>query len=132
MSKVWWIVVLTAACLIITICHARDSGQWEGQDAGVSAWYRSLTQPDYPTASCCGEADAYWADSIEVKDGKTYAIITDPRPDEQFRRPHIPLGTRFEVPPNKLKWDRGNPTGHAIIFVTPMRDVLCYVQNGGV
>lgn len=28
-------------------------------------------QPDAPNASCCDEADAYWADEIHVMDGKT-------------------------------------------------------------
>jgi hypothetical protein len=41
-----------------------------------------MMQPDVPNASCCGEADAYWANEIHVRDGNTYAIITDDRPNE--------------------------------------------------
>jgi hypothetical protein len=40
--------------------------------------------------SCCGEADAYWADEIHVRDGKTFATITDDRPDE----PRAPASPR--------------------------------------
>lgn len=43
------------------------------------AWFVRQMQPDFPEASCCGEADAYFADEFEIKDGKVYAIITDTR-----------------------------------------------------
>ena len=89
-------------------------------------------QPDYPLAPCCGEADSYWADGVEVKDGEVIAIITDTRPDLPLGRPHVPVGTRIVVPPNKLKWDRGNPTGHTIIFLGYDSRVTCYVTGTGI
>jgi hypothetical protein len=89
-------------------------------------------QPDVPSASCCGEADAYWADEIHVRDGKTYAIVTDDRPDEPRGRPHVDIGTEIEIPDHKLKWDKSNPTGHGIVFLSRTRYVFCYVQPGGV
>lgn len=112
----------------------RDVGQWEGSDPAIRQWYRGLMQPDNPNLSCCGEADAYWADKIEVDraTGQVFAIITDTRPDEPLGRRHIPPGTRFVVPPHKLKWDRGNPTGHTVIFISSADQVLCVVQTGGV
>ena len=66
-------------------------------------------QPDNPNVSCCGESDADWADEIHVRDGKTYATVTDDRPDEPRRRPHIDVGTVVEIPNHKLKWDKSNP-----------------------
>lgn len=97
-------------------------------------WYQSLMQPDNPTMSCCGEADAYWADDLHVRDGKTFVTITDDRDDVPLKRPHIDIGTEIEVPANKVKWDRGNPTGHGVLFVSPApyNFVYCYVQPGGV
>ena len=44
----------------------------------------------------------------------------------------IPDGTRIPVPNQKLKWDRGNPTGHGIIFIGSGGQVYCYVTPGGV
>lgn len=61
-----------------------------------------------------------------------FAIITDDRADEPLGRPHVPIGTRVEIPPHKLKFDRGNPTGHAIVFMGALGTVYCFVQNGGV
>jgi hypothetical protein len=40
--------------------HARDLGQWGAVDPALRNWYEALMQPDVPTASCCGEADAYF------------------------------------------------------------------------
>ena len=112
--------------------NARDLGQWENVDPAIKQWYQALMQPDVPTASCCGEADAYFADDVHVRDGKTYVIVTDDRADEPRGRPHIEIGTEIEVPNHKLKWDKSNPTGHGVIFLSRNHYVFCYVQPGGV
>jgi len=119
--------------------HGSDYGQWDRSDP-ITQWYSTLMQPDHPTTSCCGEADAYWADIYEMQGDKVVAIITDPRPDEPLKRNHIPMGTKILVPKNKLKWDQGNPTGHGVIFlkeistgpgIMPGWFVYCYVFPGG-
>ncbi len=125
-----WVLGATVVVLAVIRSDARDLGQW--QDDDLSHWYASLMQPDNPSISCCGEADAYWADGIEVVGDKVFAIITDDRPDEPLRRLHIPVGTKIEIPPHKLKFDRGNPTGHAIVFMSATRQVYCFVQNTGI
>jgi hypothetical protein len=89
-------------------------------------------QPDDPHLSCCGEADAYWADIFEVSDGKYVAAITDDRPDGPPRRPHREIGERILVPDNKIKWDGGNPTEHGVIFIGSGVQVFCYVTPRGV
>jgi len=115
------------------LAQARDLGQWEGADPAIREWYKSVRQPDNPTISCCGEADAYWADATETgPNGELIAVITDDRPDEPLKRRHVPVGTRIVVPPHKITWRHGNPTGHTIIFLNTANDVYCFVQNGGV
>ena len=144
-GRAWlaWIMAMLALLIVLfalghTRAHARDLGQWEAADPAIRQWYQSLMQPDVPTASCCGEADAYWADEVHVRDGKTYAVITDDRPDEPRGRPHVDVGTVIEIPDTKLKWDRGNPTGHAIVFMGrgggygTKRYVFCFVQGSGI
>jgi hypothetical protein len=125
------VLVLAFGC-VIGVVEARDLGQWESTDPAIRAWYQALMQPDIPAASCCGEADAYWADSYEVEGDKYVAIITDPRPDEPLRRKHLEIGTRIVVPNYKLKFDQSNPTGHGIIFLSRGDYVYCYVTPGGV
>ena len=104
---------------------ARDNGQWGNQPAYLREWFQKLMQPDNPYMSCCGEADAFEADSFEVRGDEYVAIITN-------GKGVIPNGTRILVPNQKLKWDEGNPTGHGIIFIGSNGQVFCYVTPGGV
>ena len=117
------VIALLVALVAKALAHDHDRPE-------LDAWYAGLMQPDNPTASCCGRSDAYWCDDYYAKDGKAYCRITDDR--EVAGRPHIPVGTEFEIPPYKLKWDKSNPTGHAVVFVNTSGHVWCFVQNGGV
>lgn len=130
------LLILGVAAAILAMsfryASARDLGQWENSDANIRSWYQALMQPDNPAVSCCGEADAYWADSFEVDGDKYVAIITDTRPDEPLRRKHIDVGTKIVVPNHKLKYDQSNPTGHGIIFLSRSDYVYCYLAPGGV
>lgn len=141
MSKINWplvgaVIVMTALLVLlysVDFARARDLGQWSNSDPAISQWYKTLMQPDNEAVPCCGESDAYWADSYEVSpDGEYIAIITDDRPDEPLRRQHIDVGTRIVIPKYKLKYDQSNPTGHGIVFTTPSLYVYCYVAPGGV
>ena len=124
---------LCAAIFVLSICEAkaRDLGQWDGVDPIHRKWFNELMRPDEPSLRCCGLADAYWSDSYEVKGNQYIAIITDTRDDVPLGRLHVENGRRFAVPNSKIKWDRGNPTGHGIIFIGYGDDVLCYVPPGG-
>jgi hypothetical protein len=135
-----WLIMIGASLaallflLMTHFAHGRDLGQWDAinNEPAIREWYEHLMQPDNPKMSCCGVADAYWADEVHVRGGKTYAVITDDRPDEPRGRPHIPVGTEIEVPPEKLKWDRANPTGHNILFVSRSLYAWCFVQGTGI
>lgn len=129
-----FMVALAFVASFIPIVLARDSGQWDASDGHIRQWFKSLMQPDNPTVPCCGEADAYWADSFEVEGDHYVAIITDDRDDAPLGRPHIEPGTRIVVPNEKMKWDQGNPTGHGVIFMRPYGGamVYCFVAPGGV
>ncbi len=104
---------------------ARDNGQWGNSPINIREWFQSLMQPDNPYMSCCGEADAFEADTFEVDGDHYVAVITD-------GKGVLPSGTRIVVPNQKMKWDRGNPTGHGIIFIGNQGQVYCYVAPGGV
>jgi hypothetical protein len=119
------IAVVLVLLFAVTPAAARDYGQWNDQPAYLRQWFQKLMQPDNPVMSCCGEADAFEADSFEVRGDQYVAVITN-------GKGVIPEGTRIPVPNNKMKWDEGNPTGHGIIFIGNAGQVYCYVAPGGV
>ncbi len=127
LARIVAFVVLVVAVLAVTLtlAFAHDHDHPE-----LDAWYAGLMQPDNPTASCCGVADAYWCDDYYAKDGRAYCRITDDRTVPG--RPPIPVGTEVEIPDRKLKFDRGNPSGHAVVFLSSGGAVYCFVQGGGV
>lgn len=122
-------VILLAAILLQPV-QAADNGQWEYTDPVIRKWYQGLMQPDNYNVSCCGEADAYWADDFEVQGNEYLAIITDDRTVPG--RPHIAPGTKVVIPNYKLKYDAGNPTGHGIVFMNTIGTVYCYIVPPGV
>jgi hypothetical protein len=101
-SPLW---AVGAAVLVVSISKApaRDLGQWDDVDPRHRQWFRGLTRPDFPHLPCCGLADAYWADSYEVKGDQYFAIITDTRSDTPLGRPHIENGKRIAVPNTRVK-----------------------------
>jgi hypothetical protein len=119
--------VIMAAFLAIfaTQAGARDNGQWGNSPTNVREWFQSLMQPDNPYMSCCGEADAFEADNFDREGDHYVAIITD-------GKGIIPNGARIAVPNAKMKWDKGNPTEHGIVFIGNQGQVYCYVTPGGV
>jgi hypothetical protein len=113
------------ALVVYAPAVARDNGQWENTPASVRQWFQQLMQPDNPRVSCCGEADAFEADTFEADGDHYVAIITD-------GKGMIPNGSKFTVPNDKMKWDDGNPTGHGILFVGAHGQIFCYIAPGGV
>jgi hypothetical protein len=131
-------LAVLAIVVLIRTAQGRDSGQWADVGERINYWFAHLMRPDAP-GSCCGEADAYWADEVKIGDGQVWAVVTDDRPDEPLGRPHVPRGAMVYVPPEKMKSDKGNPTGHIVIFLGSGWDganfhnfeTICYVANTG-
>jgi hypothetical protein len=106
MFLLMWVVLpvilfaVFALWLLTSPTRARDAGQWDASDPAVSAWYRGLMRPDMPESPCCGEADAYWADSFAVDraSGQYVAIVTDEREDKPLGRPHVPRARASSFP----------------------------------
>jgi hypothetical protein len=119
------LLVLLFAVAFVSLAHGHDHDHPE-----LDEWYATLMQPDVPTSSCCGEADAYYCDDYYARDGRAYCKITDDRVVPG--RPQVDIGTEIEIPTNKLKWDKSNPVGHSIVFLSRQLYVYCFVQSSGV
>jgi hypothetical protein len=122
--RIAFIMLALSVLALSAPAAARDDGQWANSPSNIRQWFQSLMQPDHPRLSCCGEADAFEADTFEVDGDHYVAVITD-------GKGVIPNGTRVAVPNTKIKWDRGNPTGHGIIFIGNGGQIYCYVTPGG-
>jgi len=122
------VAVTLAVALVVTPALARDLGQWENKDPKIGAWFRRQMQPDNPSVSCCGKADAYEANEFVMDGVQYFAVITDTRDDVTLMRPHIPVGTRIYIPPHKMKRnnDDPNPTGKGLVFIGGRGQVYCY------
>ncbi len=125
------LVLLFTALMFSVPAAARDQGQWTMQAPDIAEYFKSLKQPDFLGSSCCGEADAYYADKTALgPNGELIAIITDTRDDEPLKRRHVEVGTKITIPPSKLRPVAiPNPTDHVLVFLS-MNDldihVWCY------
>jgi hypothetical protein len=119
---------LTAIALLIstgaTLAH--EPG------APFGDWFMSLHQPDNPLASCCGIADQYYFREYHPsqRPGIAFEGIVEGKDG----------GSDFwlAVPNEKVDWDRVNPTGRGVVFVSMPepwgehgRIVYCMVPGTG-
>jgi hypothetical protein len=118
-------ISLFSFTVVVYAASARDLGQYDQTSPAVRTWFQNLMQPDNPYVSCCGEADAFEADTFEVEGDHYVAIITE-------SKGNVELGAHVSIPNSKMKWDNGNPTGHGIVFLDSNKHVICYVAPGGI
>lgn len=123
MKSVIW---LTCASLSLSPATGKEGGNWDSVDPEVREWIGTLKMPDQPQISCCGEADAYFADLGEAGPDGNYAIVTDNRGN------FLPVGTKLFIPPHKVQNKQGNPSGHVVVFANTSGTVFCMIPMGGV
>lgn len=111
--------------LLIAPAVAREDGNWSRGSEMIKQWFSELMRPDAPAYSCCGEADAFESDIFtQTANGSYEAVITD-------GKGLLPNGTHIVIPDAKIKWDRGNPTGHGWVFLSSAGEVYCYITPAG-
>jgi hypothetical protein len=116
--------IIVALAVLAMPAAARANGG-ENQPDYLRQWFQQLMHPDNPLVSSCGEADAFEADHFQQWGDQYIAVITD-------GKGIVPEGTRVLVPTDRIIWDKGNPTGHGIIFIGNGGQVHCYVTPGSV
>lgn len=124
----WDIVVIVCGvvlglAVVATPARAHDPAQPE-----LDEWYSSRKQPD-SGRSCCGPSDAYWCNE-GARGSQVICTIDDNRDDKKLSRLHVPNGTVVEIPPHKFNKDP-NPTGRAVVWLSPAGFVWCFVGISG-
>jgi hypothetical protein len=94
----------------------------------LNQWYASVKQPD-TGISCCGPSDAYWCNE-GAKGSQVTCTIDDNRSDKRLSRRHVPNGTVVNIPQHKINKDP-NPTGSAVVWLSPADYVWCFVGISG-
>jgi len=100
------------------------------QDGGphLRDWWRSVIRMD--GVNCCAEYDAVWADWIGTHEGKYVVQVTGGGPWEHA---WAPIGRVYVLDQSFVVWNRGNPLGRPIIFLSPSTlEPICFVPAGGV
>lgn len=110
--------------------QTRYESAWDDSTPEIRAWFSSLKQPNLPDASCCGDADAYYADeySVDAERKIVTATITNNRGHS------IAKGTRIAFPLDKMNQDP-NLTSHGLLFLggTAAHPVVfCFLPFGNV
>lgn len=106
---------------------ARPGPQWADEPEYIRQWFQSVMQPDNPTQSCCGQADAYDVEmagegpdgSINVRIIGSLAAYADM------------IGQIVSVPREKLQTKYGNPTDRYILFMGSQHRVFCLIPKVG-
>lgn len=101
-SRLALIAVVTVAVLLAGCKIASAQSSWWSEPA---------------VRACCSEADAVWADEWTARpDGSVVARVTGGGP-----RNHdwAPIGREYEVPADRVLTLPGNPTGRAMLFLSP-------------
>lgn len=95
-------------------------------EVGVGSWWNTDA-----VRRCCSEADAVYADEWEIlADGSVKAKVTGGGP-----RNHVwaPIGRIYEVPADRVLREPGNPTGRALLFLSPTSlNLWCFALGAGI
>jgi hypothetical protein len=119
-------------CLIlahaVALALSGTSARGHDSDAPFADWMKTLKQPDLPLSSCCGPGDQYFVREYwpSQRDGVAFEAIVLGRDG----LPDFPI----DVPQQKVIWDRVNPTGRGVVFISESawdRIVLCFVPGAG-
>lgn len=91
------------------------------------SWWRQSA-----VMSCCSEGDALWADAWRSgPDGSVIATVTGGGPRDHA---WAPIGRTYAIPPDRVKAEPGNPTGHGVLFLNPadIDRVICFLPGAGI
>jgi hypothetical protein len=123
-------ILMLVVVLVYSCSRARATDHGFDHSTVIGAWMEGLKIPDGSNGSCCGKGDAYEADIYDIdgyQNGRKECVaeITDGSakewPDGSRRYP-IPNGLKFSFPCMKVNPPSdGNPTGHAIAFISATR-----------
>lgn len=104
------------------------------QGGELSDWFESLSRYSPSIGMmvpCCAEHDALYADRWRTdENGNLIVVVTGAGPRNHW---WAPIGREYLVENYMKITNSGNPTGHSLLFVSPLTlQALCFVFGDGV
>ena len=122
-GAVIFVALMFAVVALVGTALAHDPAHHE-----LDQWYASVKQPD-TGISCCGPSDAYFCDEA-ARGSQVVCKINDDRDNAELKRLPVANGTINDIPPHKINKDP-NPTGRAVVWLSPSGFVWCFVGISG-
>lgn len=126
----FWLV-FTVACMIALwafLASVRPARAHDHDQPWLNQWFSSVKQPD-SGISCCGPSDAYYCDE-GARGSQVFCKINDDRDNSKLNRLPVANGTVIDIPAHKFNKDP-NPTGRAVVWLSPAGHVWCFVGISG-
>jgi hypothetical protein len=126
-----WIMigaVLFVSAMFIVVALVGNAFAHDPAHAELDHWYSNIKQPD-TGISCCGPSDAYFCDE-GARGQQVVCKINDDRDNAELKRIPVANGTVIEIPQHKINKDP-NPTGRAVVWLSPAGHVWCFVGISG-
>jgi hypothetical protein len=120
---IFGVVLFVIGIIGMVAAFAHDPAHHE-----LDQWYASVKQPD-TGISCCGPSDAYFCDEA-ARGSQVVCKINDDRDNAELKRIPVANGTIIDIPPHKINKDP-NPTGRAVVWLSPSGFVWCFVGISG-
>ena len=121
-------LIFGAIVVVVLVVLAVKALAHDPAHAELDHWYASVKQPD-TGISCCGPSDAYFCDE-GARGQQVICIINDDRDNAELNRLPVNNGTIIEIPQHKINKDP-NPTGRAVVWLSPSGFVWCFVGISG-
>jgi len=104
------------------------------QGGALSDWFESLSRYSPSIGMmvpCCAEHDALYADQWRAdENGNLVVVVTGAGPRNHW---WAPIGREYLIEDYKTIKHSGNPTGHSLLFVSPLTlQAICFVYGDGV
>lgn len=128
MAAAWRTIFYALVVIVVSLFGLVYALAHDPAHAELDHWYSSIKQPD-TGISCCGPSDAYFCDEA-ARGSQVVCKINDDRDNAELKRLPVANGTVIEIPQHKINKDP-NPTGRAVVWLSPSGFVWCFVGISG-
>jgi hypothetical protein len=102
-------VSLRIAAISVILLASTGVASAHSPKENFAEWLMVQKRPDVPSMSCCGLGDQFYVDSYQINQDRSAEVVWH--------------GEMIHVPAKRIAWDRVNPTGRGVIWMTVIRGI---------